>query len=269
MITASVVLYNTPAEEVDQVLSSLETSSVDLVYVIDHSANDSARPIVGKYRKARYEKHSNGGYGSGHNQGIRKALEAGSTYHAVVNPDVFWEGDAVGQLVSFMEEHPRCGLVMPRILFPNGEIQYLCKLLPTPMDLIGRRFIPLKGYTKRHNYHYEMRWSGYDKVMEIPCLSGCFMFMRCDVLREVGGFDERFFLYAEDIDLCRRIGEKSLTMFYPGVSVYHAYRRESYKSFKFLKIHINSIIKYFNKWGWFVDKERDEINKRSLRLLQK
>ena len=93
--------------------------------------------------------------------------------------------------------------------------------------------------------------------------------MRCDVLREVGGFDERFFLYAEDIDLCRRIGEKSLTMFYPGVSVYHAYRRESYKSFKFLKIHINSIIKYFNKWGWFVDKERDEINKRSLRLLQK
>ena len=269
MITASVVLYHTPAEEIDQVLSSLQNSSVDLIYVIDHSADEEARSRVQKYSKVCYERHENGGYGKGHNHGIRKALEAGSKYHAVINPDVFWNGDVIKDLVSFMDGNPNCGLVMPRILFPNGEIQYLCKLLPTPMDLIGRRFIPLKGYTQRHNYRYEMRWSGYDKVMEIPCLSGCFMFMRSDVLREVGGFDERFFLYAEDIDLCRRIGEKSLTLFNPEVSVYHAYRRESYKSFKFLKIHINSVIKYFNKWGWFIDPERDEVNKRSLRLLQK
>ena len=132
------------------------------------------------------------------------------------------------------------------------------------MDLIGRRFLPLKGYTERHNYEYEMRWSGYDHVMEIPSLSGCFMFMRCDVLRKTGGFDERFFLYAEDMDLCRRIGEESATLFYPDVEVYHAYKRDSYKHLKFLGMHISSIIKYFNKWGWIFDSRRKEINQRSL-----
>ncbi|MDE5869326.1 MAG: glycosyltransferase, partial [Muribaculaceae bacterium] len=169
MITASVVLYNTPKEEIDQILGSLEDSSVDLVYVIDHSETEESRPIVEKFKKCRYERHKNGGYGTGHNRGIRKALSAGSKYHAVINPDVFWNEDVIRELADFMDKEPECGLVMPRILFPNGEIQYLCKLLPTPMDLIGRRFIPLKGYTERHNFYYEMRWSGYDRVMEIPC----------------------------------------------------------------------------------------------------
>ncbi|MDE5808440.1 MAG: glycosyltransferase family 2 protein [Muribaculaceae bacterium] len=269
MITASVVLYNTPKEEINNVLGSLENSSVDLIYVIDHSADDMARPVVEQFKKVRYERHANAGYGTGHNHGIQQALASGSKYHAVINPDVFWGEDVIKSLADFMDSNPDCGLVMPRVLFPNGDIQYLCKLLPTPMDLIGRRFIPLKGYTERHNFYYEMRWSGYDKVMDIPCLSGCFMFMRCDVLRQTGGFDERFFLYAEDIDLCRRIGEKARTLYYPKVSVYHAYRRESYKSLKFLRIHINSIIKYFNKWGWFVDHERERVNRRSLRLLHK
>ncbi len=268
MITASVVLYNTSKEEIDNVLGSLEGSSAELIYVIDHSDTEEARPTVEHYKKAHYEHHPNGGYGRGHNRAINKALAAGSKYHAVINPDVFWDGDVLSKLALFMDANSDCGLVMPRILFPDGEIQYLCKLLPTPMDLIGRRFIQIKSYTERHNYHYEMRWSGYDKVMDIPCLSGCFMFIRCDVLRQTGGFDERFFLYAEDIDLCRRIGEKSRTLYYPDVSVYHAYHRDSYKSLKYLRIHIHSIIKYFNKWGWFNDPERKKVNDRSLRLLQ-
>ena len=268
MITASVVLYNNPVEEIRHILGSLEDSSVDKVFVIDHSSTDDARKVVEQYGKSFYERHPNGGYGTGHNHGIRKALEAGARYHAVINPDVYFSDDAIGKLGKFMDNHPDCGLVMPRILFPNGDIQYLCKLLPTPMDLIGRRFLPLKNYTKRHNDYYEMRWSGYNEVMEIPCLSGCFMFMRCDVLRVTGGFDERFFLYAEDMDLCRRIGERSKTLFTPDVSVFHAYKRESYKSLKYLKVHIHSVIKYFNKWGWFVDNERRKMNERCIRLIR-
>jgi hypothetical protein len=159
-----------------------------------------------------------------------------------------------------MEENDKCGLVMPKILYPNGNTQYLCKLLPTPMDLIVRRFIPSHAYKEHRDYDYEMQWSGYDKIMEVPSLSGCFMFLRCSALKEVNGFDERYFMYAEDLDLCRRIGQRYKTMFYPYVSVFHEYEKGSYKNKKLLKYHIESIVKYFNKWGWFFDKEREERN---------
>ena len=93
------------------------------------------------------------------------------------------------------------------------------------------------------------------------------MFMRVDVLKKVGGFDERFFMYAEDLDLCRRIGEVSKTMYYPVVSIYHEYEKGSYKNKKLLKYHICSVIKYFNKWGWIFDKKRTLKNKECLEKL--
>ena len=104
--------------------------------------------------------------------------------------------------------------------------------------------------------------------MEVPSLSGCFMFMRCSVLKQVGGFDERYFMYAEDLDLCRRIGEVSKTIFYPKVSIIHEYGKGSYKNKKLLKYHIISVIKYFNKWGWFWDSKRRYKNQECVKRIK-
>jgi hypothetical protein len=95
-----------------------------------------------------------------------------------------------------------------------------------------------------------MRETGYNKIMEVPILSGCFMFLRTDIFTSIGGFDERFFMYLEDFDLTRRMGEKSKTIFFPEVEIVHAHAKESYKNKKMMWIHIKSTIKYFNKWGW-------------------
>jgi len=100
--------------------------------------------------------------------------------------------------------------------------------------------------------------------MQVPSLSGCFMLLRTEVLKVVGGFDERFFMYCEDFDLCRRIGQVSKTIYYPDVSVIHNYEKGSYKNSKLLRYHIQSSVKYFNKWGWFFDKERRRINNDTL-----
>lgn len=100
--------------------------------------------------------------------------------------------------------------------------------------------------------------------MEVPSLSGCFMFVRIAVLKKVGGFDERYFMYAEDLDLCRRIGKVSRTMYYPNVVVYHEYAKGSYKNRRLLRYHLSSVVKYFNKWGWVWDLDRKIINKRIL-----
>ena len=100
--------------------------------------------------------------------------------------------------------------------------------------------------------------------MNVPYLSGCFMLLRSEALKKVGLFDERFFMYPEDIDLTRRIREHYRTIFYPHVSVIHNHAQGSYKSKKLLWIHIINLIKYFNKWGWFCDKKRQLINKETL-----
>ena len=130
------------------------------------------------------------------------------------------------------------------------------------MDLIGRRFIPVKSIVQRRNDIFEMRNSGYSKEMDVPFLSGCFMFLRVDALGKTGGFSDKYFMYCEDIDLCRRISAAGYrTVFYPEVTVVHAHKKESYKSKKMLLMHIKSAVTYFNRWGWVFDRHRRRMNK--------
>lgn len=256
MLTASIVTFHTKNSDLIRLINCVLESPIDKLYIIDNSSHDALRDLVNSYPQVSYIHSLNLGYGNGHNIAIRKAIESGAAYHVVLNPDIYWTGDVIETLSRYMEKNPDCGLVMPNIIYPTGDIQYLCKLLPTPLNLFGRRFIPLKSFQEKHDYNFELHWSGYNQVMEIPSLSGCFMFMRCSILGQIGGFDERYFMYAEDLDLCRRIGEVSKTMFYPYVSVVHEYEKGSYKNKKLLKYHISSVIKYFNKWGWFFDSKR-------------
>lgn len=267
-ISASIVTFHSPENEIKNLLNGLVNSAISTIYIIDNSLNDSLRSVQHISNKIIYIHNANLGYGAGHNIAINKALELKNKYHIVINPDIYLEGNSINILKEYMDNHPNVGLVMPQILYPNGKIQYLCKLLPTPIDLIIRRFIPISSYQEKSNYKYELRFTNYDKEMEVPALSGCFMFIRCSVLDKIGGFDERFFMYAEDLDLCRRIGEISKTIFYPNAKVFHAYEKGSYKNKKLLKYHIISIIKYFNKWGWFFDKKRRKKNKEILNYLQ-
>jgi GT2 family glycosyltransferase len=154
---------------------------------------------------------------------------------------------------------------MPRVLYPDGRLQYLCKLLPTPKTLIVRRFLAsLKSTLQRENFRYELQSSGYDKILDVPFLSGCFMFLRTEALRKVGLFDERFFLYTEDADLTRRIHRHYRTVFFPEATIYHHHARGSYKTPWLLWCNILSAIRYFNKWGWVRDAERDRFNRKTL-----
>ena len=269
MITASIVAFHTKHDELKRLLDCALTGYIDRLFIIDNSSNDELRDFVKDNDKVNYIHSLNLGYGSGHNVAIRKSIEMGADYHVVLNPDIYWNDNVIERLCEFMDANSDCGLVMPKIVYPSGETQHLCKLLPSPMDLIGRRFIPIKSYQKKHDYQYELHWTGYDSIMEVPSLSGCFMFMRCSVLKHVGGFDERYFMYAEDLDLCRRIGEVSRTMFYPNVVVVHEYEKGSYKSGKLLKYHVASIVKYFNKWGWIFDRKRIEKNRSCIEQLKR
>jgi len=107
---------------------------------------------------------------------------------------------------------------------------------------------------------YEMREKDYQTKFVAPSLSGCFMFLRTEALQKIGLFDERYFMYLEDIDLSRRIFQQYKNVYFPTQIIYHDHAKGSYKSLKLLFIHIQSALRYFNKWGWFFDKERKKIN---------
>jgi len=132
--------------------------------------------------------------------------------------------------------------------------------------LIVRRFLP-KSWTKNQIEKFELRASGYKKIMNVPYLSGCFMFLRTEALKDVGLFDERFFMYPEDIDLTRRIHRRYKTVFYPNATIIHHHAKGSYINTRLLFIHISNMVAYFNKWGWVFDKERRSINREILKQL--
>jgi GT2 family glycosyltransferase len=162
-----------------------------------------------------------------------------------------------------MELNESAGLVMPRVLYPDGSLQKLCKRLPTPFDILARRMFPksLRRLFLSQINAFELSDMDMSKVLSVPYLSGCFMLLRKKALRDVGMFDERFFMYFEDLDLTRRIRQRYETVYYPRATIIHRHEKGSYKSIKLLFCGIHSAVQYFNKWGWFSDPERDQMNR--------
>lgn len=267
-VTVSMVLYNNSEAIVTRAVGSiLESSLIYKLYIVDNSLNKSNLPIMSNDKVVYIHTEMNSGYGAGHNVAMSLALEGKSKYHIVANPDITVGHEVIKSLKGFMDSNSDVGLVAPKILFPDGSTQCLCKLLPGPFMMLVRRFLPFKKFIEKKNHVYEMRFTGYEKTTDVPCLSGCFMFLRTDVLRNSGLFDERYFMYFEDVDLCRRIRSFSRLVYFPEASMTHDYCKGSYKNRKLLIYHIASAIKYFNKWGWVFDSERKRINQESLDAL--
>lgn len=263
--TGCIVLYKNDREMLLKAINSFLNTSLNIeLFLIDNSPNDDLKNIIVDNRVVYLHNPSNPGFGAAHNIAIRKAFES-SDYHLVLNPDIYYDKGILEMIVKYMDSHSEVGVIMPKILYPNGDIQYLAKLLPTPFDFIIRRFIPVASIKKRMSNKFELRNSNYNKIIDVPYLSGCFMVFRTEVLNKINGFDENIFMHTEDIDICRRVILSGYhSVFYPQVSVYHDHEKKTFLNLKTFKIYLKSAIYYFNKWGWFFDQNRKEINKRTL-----
>ncbi len=260
---ATIVLYEDNDESLKKaIFSFLDTPLVVKLYLIDNSSTSRLKYLQKLDSRIEYiYTGDNLGFGKAHNIALQKSIDAGVDYHLVLNPDIYFEAGVLEELSDFMEKNKDVANVMPKVFYPNGDLQYLCKLLPTPKELIARRFIKNEQTLHKINYSYELREFGYDKILNVPSLSGCFMFLRVECLKELGLFDENIFMYMEDIDLNRRLHAKYKTIFYPNVSITHVHAKESYKRKWLLFQHIKSTIYYFNKYGWFFDRFRTKKNK--------
>jgi len=267
-ITASIVLYKPDRVALSRVLESFSNSqSISVtVCVVDNSPSEQLRAIVEGYGFLYLSRPNNPGFGASHNHAFAK-IACNSEYHFIANPDIRFKANDLATLISYMRGNSDVSLVVPKLTYPDGRMQYNRWLLPSPKNLFLRRFLGNTDFAKKADHQYELQFADDSKAMEAPSLAGSFMLVRSSMFRKINGFDEQFFMYMEDFDLTRRIGRCGKTVYCPSTTIVHEGPRGSYKTGKLLFLHIISAIKYFNKWGWFFDGERDAINRKTVSTL--
>ncbi|GGD64499.1 glycosyl transferase family 2 [Emticicia aquatilis] len=266
VIAGSIVLYNNDSETLRKAIESfLDTELNVRLYLIDNSTSNSLKKLKTLDDRIEYvHNNANIGFGAAHNIAIKSAIDMGAKYHFVINPDIFFYGNVIETMIAFIEMDSSVGMLMPQILYPDGSIQYLPKLLPSPIQIIWRKIGMPKTAFRKFIDLYELRKVPQKQICNVPVLSGCFSLLNLNAIKEVGLYDDTFFMYFEDWDLSRRVHQKYKTLYFPLVSVYHEYERGANKSFRLFKIFIKSAFSYYKKWGFFIDKERHKINKKTL-----
>ena len=261
MLNISIVLYHPKWEQevLPLVEELLRVKNLRKIFLLDNSESKSEQPKLNS-EKVRYMfMGSNLGYGKAHNIALRDSAYHKTEMHLVLNSDIRVEAEDIDAMHDWMLTNPQVGQLMPKVLNPDGSQQYLAKRLPTPLDVFGRRFLP-KWMMRSRNTRYELRDMDLSRPINAPYLSGCFMMLRTKAVVEAGLFDERYFMYPEDMDLTRTIHRNYLTLYYPAWTIVHEHAQASYKDKHMLRIHIQNMCRYFNKWGWCFDKERQIFN---------
>lgn len=257
-VSISVVLYRdyeTPLSMVRSLAAHFPPEASVRLYAVDNSAlaeSDSSWSEREHFRRelesfgfAEYvDAGGNLGFGRANNLALAKA---DSRYHAFVNPDILFTEDAVSALLDFMDASRTVGMCVPRLTDSDGALQKVYWRQPSVLDAFNRTF--LKNRLRKRDRYYTLSDADYSRPFRVPFAQGSFLFGRTSLLKELGGFDESFFMYLEDADLCRRVNERSELVYCPYASVVHLWERGSHKDMRLLKWHFQSYMRYFQKWG--------------------
>ena len=184
-LAASIVTYRTDTAELASALDCLQRAGVSCIYVVDNSSLEAIKEVCTGRDGVTYIPSENRGFGAGHNIALRKSLTLGTTYHLVMNSDVAFDPTAISTLVAYMDAHPEAGAAQPRIVGADGRLQYTVRMLPTPFDLILRRFLPKWAFSGRRA-RYELQHLDHSLPFNVPYHQGSFMFLRVDALRKSG-----------------------------------------------------------------------------------
>ncbi len=252
-IAISIVTYNSQDvfETLDNIVEALIPQVNVEIYLFDNHSSEEYKAKLKAYRpliKIHFH-HENKGFGYGHNHNLRLSQE---DYFIVYNPDILISAKNLVAMYDFMEENPKIAMSVPKVLNKDGSTQHLIRQKLDVFDYL-LRFIPIASIRKLFDKRlakYECRDLTDDRQ---PILfgSGCFMFFRTAKLKQIEGFDERFFMYFEDNDICQRLRAENETIYYlPDAEVIHFYAKGAHKSKRLFKIFLKSMIQYFNKWGW-------------------
>lgn len=245
--------FNILKKTLEHIIGATQQLSVEC-YIINNAAGemafDNLTDFINQFKLniKLINNPENTGYGAGNNLAI-KLTEA--PFHLVLNPDAFLNENALKIALAYMEEHVRVGLLCPRVMNEDGSIQYVHRKDPTLFDMFLRSFAPgwlKKRFAPRMN-EFLLKNSDFNKVQDIASPSGCCMLFRTTVLKTIGGFDARYFLYYEDSDIGREVRQIAEVKYLPTFMVTHLWAREAHKSWRMRLIMMKSGWQYFRKWG--------------------
>ncbi len=264
MIAASIVTYKTSTDELADCLRCLAAcDTIARVDVVDNASQQSLKDFLAlNFPDVNYIPNVNNGYGAGNNISIRRSLrDSKLKYHIVLNSDILFEPSAVDTLQQKLDIDSSIGLIMPAVIGRDGLPLTSCHPLPSPVDLLLHRFTS-DNILKRWREKYDLCAQNFTHDIDVPYMCGSFLFFRLDALRHVGLFDERFFMYPEDIDITRRVHRQYKTIVTPDAVITHYHRAESRHNMRMLRVHAWNMLKYFAKWGFVFDRERRVFNRR-------
>lgn len=243
----------------DSLFYDLKTSNLSaIVQVVDNSNNiDGIKEVLGEnYPQVNYiNPGKNLGFGRAQNLGLKKIP---AKYYLPLNPDIeFLPGSqTLEKMVNFMENNPKVGLAGPKLLNFDGTVQLSCCRFPRLFDQFFRRLNYKKVFKKRVDY-YLMQDFTHDKTAPVDWVIGSFMLIRNKLAEQIGFFDEKYFMYFEDCDLCRRAWQAGWQVYYNSETIVkHGHRRDSADKSIFMSafnplswVHLKSWLRYFMKWG--------------------
>ncbi len=241
-ISASIVVYNEDKGTLGRVIESfLALPFQKELVVVDNSPQNLLEEFLDAYKDATYIfLNRNVGFGAGHNIAFH-SLTQESDVHFVLNPDIFFSPAEMTLFLEWFGASQETVLAMPRVLYPDGSVQHVVRNIPTPLSLIKRKFIQ----------DYDVIDVKENSIVEIPFAHGCFMAFKSDTYKKLGGFDERYFMYMEDVDIWIRAKRYGKTVLNTNYKIFHEHRKGSAKSFKLFLWHVISAFKFFVRKNCF------------------
>ena len=226
MIDISVIIVNWNTNEllldcVGSLYSTTRNASFEIIVVDNASTDGSVDALRKKFPQVQtIVNPANFGFAKANNIGIRKAK---GRYICLVNTDVKALDSVLDKMRAFMESHPEIGAIAPKTFGGDMNIQKNCREFPTLRNMLCQEFFLDRLFPTVAAFRgREMNWFDYETVMEIEVLSGCFLMVRSEVVRQVGLLDERFFFYSEDVDWCKRIHDAGWKLvYYPEAEAIH------------------------------------------------
>ena len=252
-LTISIVNWNTVDELrgcLKSVLGQDGSVSFETIVADNASSDGSADMVISDFgdRVKLIRNSANVGFGAAHNQAIR--LSRGR-HVLLLNPDCrLLSGDVLGRLVRFMDESPDVGMLGPKMLNPDGTLQYSARRFPTMFAAVFRHTVLGKLFPdNRFVREYMMTDWDHAQTTDVDWLSGSALMVRRETFEDIGLLDERFFIYCEDVDWCKRAHQSGWrVVYFPLVSVSHRIGAASDQNpIEMIKQHHNSMMKYFLK----------------------
>lgn len=258
IVTVLVLNFREPLQTVKCVHALLQQTvagKMEIIVIDNHSDDDSIgilRNRLGQFPNVRViEANRNAGFGGGYGYGIRQAT---GDYILINNPAKIMEKDGIEKMVKRMEKDPNIGIIAPKLVHEDGSVRSSARAFPQLMDVIVKRSMPERSHTKGVR-RYLQSDASVDQERETDWVIGGCMMVRTDVMVQVDGFDKRFFLFFEDMDLCRRVRQTGKSILYfPEVTATDRKQRYSDMPLWMLpfrkagRAHISSALKYFKKW---------------------